>query len=676
MATGMAGRSRNEASSSRGRGKGGSGGGGDRGESVVSDCGRRRSSCGYCKSKSNTSIAHGLWAYSLTVDDYQDLLDRGWRRSGCFLYKPEMERTCCPSYTIRLKAADFVPSKEQNRVYRRLERFLDGTLEVKKQAELSPLPSTSNVSSSSAHEASSSRDAKPLSNNKDDNDNVGEFVQYLSDEIDKVVKRCTQSGEFPSNIEFPTPSVREVSQAKKRKLVKGSEEDLLYTCNIAFQLAAALSRTQSNKMDGGEDIKLSGDSNEDKGQPFKLSPKAVAEKLVDLLSHLQQTSGLSIRACNGHINFYSARRLDSAGGVAKTIPCSKDSQTMNGNTRTAMKCSYSSPRKKRKLEIHLERSSFDPEEYDLYRRYQIKVHNDPPGKVSESSYKRFLVDTPLVFVPSTGDSTVPPCGFGSFHQRYIIDGRLVAVGVIDILPKCLSSKYLFWDPDLAFLSLGKYSALQEINWVRENQIHCPSLEYYYLGYYIHSCSKMRYKAAYYPSELLCPLRYKWVPFGVAKPLLDRRKYVVLSDYIGENGEPLLPSNSDHPMELQPEESEHNDSNDLMIEDGGMVGSEDEVSSDDDLELETGELGSAELEDGDIGNIIIGSRGSRTIKYKAVIHSRERGYLEAQLRTYMRVVGRQLSERMIYSLGPTRRKMGSKVQMLWRKIKLQFFACCR
>jgi arginyl-tRNA--protein-N-Asp/Glu arginylyltransferase len=25
-------------------------------------------------------------------------------------------------------------------------------------------------------------------------------------------------------------------------------------------------------------------------------------------------------------------------------------------------------------------------------------------------------------------------------------GRLVAVGVVDVLPRCLSSKYLFWDP--------------------------------------------------------------------------------------------------------------------------------------------------------------------------------------------------------------------------------------
>ena len=109
--------------------------------------------------------------------------------------------------------------------------------------------------------------------------------------------------------------------------------------------------------------------------------------------------------------------------------------------------------KKRRLEIRLKRSSFDPEEFALYKKYQIKVHDDAPDHVSEGSYRRFLVNTPLVFVPPTDDGTVPPCGFGSFHQQYVIDGRLVAVGVIDILPRCLSSKYLFWDPDFAFLSL-------------------------------------------------------------------------------------------------------------------------------------------------------------------------------------------------------------------------------
>jgi arginine-tRNA-protein transferase len=30
-------------------------------------------------------------------------------------------------------------------------------------------------------------------------------------------------------------------------------------------------------------------------------------------------------------------------------------------------------------------------------------------------------------------------GYGSFHQKYYLDDKLVAVGVIDILPNCLVS---------------------------------------------------------------------------------------------------------------------------------------------------------------------------------------------------------------------------------------------
>ncbi|KAF8009907.1 hypothetical protein BT93_J0780 [Corymbia citriodora subsp. variegata] len=111
----MAGNYRNEASSS---------GGGGRGESVVlKDDGLGRSFCDYCRSPNRSSLSHDLWMQSLTVDDYQDLLDQGWTRSGTLLYKPDMSSTCCPSYTVRLRAADFSPSKEQNRVRRRMERY-------------------------------------------------------------------------------------------------------------------------------------------------------------------------------------------------------------------------------------------------------------------------------------------------------------------------------------------------------------------------------------------------------------------------------------------------------------------------------------------------------------------------------------------------------------------------
>ncbi|XVF24103.1 hypothetical protein REPUB_Repub13aG0098500 [Reevesia pubescens] len=468
-------------------------------ESVVVDCGPRRSSCGYCKPSGRTSISHGLWAHSITVNDYQDLLDRGWRRSGCFLYKPEMERTCCPSYTIRLKANDFVPSKEQLRVYRRMQRFLDGTLEGRKPSELGDNPNTSKQTGSSVHHTVSSSAGDESCGNKGEN-KAEEFMHHLSDQIDKVLHTYIQNGEFPSGIQLPKAAVKKVLHAKRKLSVEGSE-NLLYSSNIAFQISATLRRTRS--AEDIQQLRMSRQSVEEND----LSPKTISEKLACSLNQLANISGLSIRACNGHINFYSAAKDASSNGDVQIVALPEESES-GSKSFCAKKSSEHTQGQKRKLEIRLKRSSFDPEEYALYRQYQIKVHNDPPDRVTESSYRRFLVDTPLLFVSVSADAMVPPCGFGSFHQQYIIDGKLVAVGVIDILPGCLSSKYLFWDPDYAFLSLGKYSALQEIGWVKENQAYCASLQYYYLGYYIHSCSKMRYKAAYHPSELLCPLRYQ------------------------------------------------------------------------------------------------------------------------------------------------------------------------
>jgi arginine-tRNA-protein transferase len=83
------------------------------------------------------------------------------------------------------------------------------------------------------------------------------------------------------------------------------------------------------------------------------------------------------------------------------------------------------------------------------------------------------------------------------------------VGVVDVLPKCLSSKYFFWEPSFAWASLGKLGALREIEWVKNASKTCASLRYYYLGYYIHECPKMRYKAEYRPSELKCAVTGKW-----------------------------------------------------------------------------------------------------------------------------------------------------------------------
>jgi arginine-tRNA-protein transferase len=52
--------------------------------------------------------------------------------------------------------------------------------------------------------------------------------------------------------------------------------------------------------------------------------------------------------------------------------------------------------------------------------------------------------------------------YGSFHQQYWLDGKLIAVGVVDILPSCVSSVYFFYDPEYSYLSLGTYAALRYV----------------------------------------------------------------------------------------------------------------------------------------------------------------------------------------------------------------------
>ena len=79
-----------------------------------------------------------------------------------------------------------------------------------------------------------------------------------------------------------------------------------------------------------------------------------------------------------------------------------------------------------------------------------------------------------------------------FRQQYLLDGKIICVAVLDVLPDCVSSKYLYYDPDFSFLSLGTVSALYEITFVRNLQAYWSDrLKYYYMGFYIHSCPKMR-----------------------------------------------------------------------------------------------------------------------------------------------------------------------------------------
>jgi len=199
-------------------------------------------------------------------------------------------------------------------------------------------------------------------------------------------------------------------------------------------------------------------------------------------------------------------------------------------------------------------SSFE-ESYAIYKKYQTFIHEDADYEISQGGYTRFLASSPL-FVPTGADDGISPA-MGSYHQQYLLDGKIIAVGVVDILPRCFSSKYFYYgmtnshiarlhvaaslDPDWKFLSLGTYSALryccifpyytlgrQSIRKLREiayTKELCksgrPELHYYYMGFYLYGCPKMRYKGKFRPSDLLCDKTFQWV--GLSTPLSELNK---------------------------------------------------------------------------------------------------------------------------------------------------------
>jgi arginine-tRNA-protein transferase len=97
----------------------------------VAPCGKSSSECGYCHSNTDTSASYGMWVYRMECEHYQQLIDHGWRRSGCYLYKPTLSDTCCPPYTIRLNCQSFQLSKSNKKTIKKIKKCVNPTTEMR-----------------------------------------------------------------------------------------------------------------------------------------------------------------------------------------------------------------------------------------------------------------------------------------------------------------------------------------------------------------------------------------------------------------------------------------------------------------------------------------------------------------------------------------------------------------
>jgi len=135
------------------------------------------------------------------------------------------------------------------------------------------------------------------------------------------------------------------------------------------------------------------------------------------------------------------------------------------------------------LQVSFELPSCADEIYNLYANYIIQRHSD--GDMYPPSLEQF--ENFLCQAPPTSQTR-----FVCFR----LEQKLLAVAVVDLLPKGVSAIYTFFDPAYEIRSLGRLAVLWQIRWAQSQ-----AMDFVYLGYWIKDCQKMAYKAEYQPLQV-------------------------------------------------------------------------------------------------------------------------------------------------------------------------------
>lgn len=142
-------------------------------------------------------------------------------------------------------------------------------------------------------------------------------------------------------------------------------------------------------------------------------------------------------------------------------------------------------RQNQDVEVALARPAATAQHLALFERYHRaqQDHRGWPARATDSfDYFHSFVD-----------------GAGTFgHElRFHLGEALIAVALVDLLPRAVSAVYCYYDPELRRRALGVLAVLCQLQLARQR-----GLPYLYLGYWVEPNASMRYKANYRPHQLL------------------------------------------------------------------------------------------------------------------------------------------------------------------------------
>lgn len=141
------------------------------------------------------------------------------------------------------------------------------------------------------------------------------------------------------------------------------------------------------------------------------------------------------------------------------------------------------------LTVKVNTSGFKPEYLPLYQEYIKDRHHNTDSEGVEEFFGS---------------------GWCNTHYIEFYEGNeLLAVAVVDVLTDEVSAVYTLFSPNKGGKrGIGIFAVLWQIEYARE-----LGKSYVYLGYFIHDCNKMNYKARYQPLEGFHDGRWSFIKKG-------------------------------------------------------------------------------------------------------------------------------------------------------------------
>lgn len=95
-----------------------------------------------------------------------------------------------------------------------------------------------------------------------------------------------------------------------------------------------------------------------------------------------------------------------------------------------------------RFEVNLEGDSVSQAKFELFVKYQTTVHREDVSRWKTKDFQRFLCSGIKRSPATTTKSSASEKKLGSWHQCYRLDGKLIAVAVLDLVPRGVSSVYV------------------------------------------------------------------------------------------------------------------------------------------------------------------------------------------------------------------------------------------